>query len=200
VLIPSAAPRADLQPTPLPCPWSPISLRNAGRTPLVEPAARRVVFGVAKWPSPKRAEGLNAIYGCSCHPRCTWCFGFSGSVRPISDPQRGTGLSRDSEQSELEAGLRQTSFDQCMQGEQTDRETMIKEWSTFSADDRRHCVAEATMGGSSSYTDLLTCLEMARDVRQLHSQARSSSQANSSSAPAQQVAPAPVGHRQPTGQ
>jgi hypothetical protein len=105
-----------------------------------------------------------------------------------------------SEQSDLEAGLRQTSFDQCMQGEQTDRETMIKEWSTFSADDRRHCVAEATMGGSSSYTDLLTCLEMARDVRQLHSQAKSSSQANSSSAPAQQVAPAPVGHRQPTGQ
>src|ERR1700757_1150638 len=103
-------------------------------------------------------------------------------------------------QSDLEAGLRSVSFDQCMQAEQVDRETMIKEWSTFSADDRRHCIAEATMGGSSSYTDLLTCLEMARDVRQLHSQAKSSSQANSSSAPAQQVAPAPVGHRQPTGQ
>jgi hypothetical protein len=96
------------------------------------------------------------------------------------------------EQSDLEAGLRQGSFDQCLQGEQVDRETIIKEWSTFSADDRRHCVAEATMGGDSSYTDLLTCLEMARDVRELHSQA------NSSSAPAQQVPPAPVGHRQPT--
>ena len=99
-----------------------------------------------------------------------------------------------SQQSDLEAGLRQTSFDQCMQGEQTDRETMIKEWSSFSGDDRRHCIAEATMGGSSSYTDLLTCLEMARDVRELHRQAKSSS------APAQQAPAAPVGHRQPTGQ
>jgi hypothetical protein len=74
----------------------------------------------------------------------------------------------------------------------TTREQMVKQWSQFSADDRRHCIAEATMGGDSSYTELLTCLEMARDVRQLHSQA------NSSSAPAQQVPPAPVGHRQPT--
>jgi hypothetical protein len=96
------------------------------------------------------------------------------------------------EQSDLEAGLRQTNFDQCMQAEQATREQMIKQWSQFSADDRRHCTAEATMGGDSSYTELLTCLEMARDVRQLHSQA------NSSSAPAQQVPPAPVGHRQPT--
>jgi hypothetical protein len=98
------------------------------------------------------------------------------------------------EQSDLEAGLRQTNFEQCLQAEQADRETMIKEWSQFSADDRRHCVAETTMGGESSYTELLTCLEMARDVRQLHSQG------NSSSAPPEQVPSAPVGHRQPTAQ
>jgi hypothetical protein len=97
-------------------------------------------------------------------------------------------------QSDLQEGFRSVSFDQCMQAEQTDRETMIKEWSTFSADERRHCLAEATMGGESSYTDLLTCLEMARDVRLLRSEA------NNSSAPVQQVPQAPVGHRQPTGQ
>ena len=97
-------------------------------------------------------------------------------------------------QSDLQEGFRSVSFDQCMQAEQTDRETMIKEWSTFLADERRHCVAEATMGGESSYTDLLTCLEMARDVRLLRSGV------NNSSAPAQQVPQAPVGHRQPTGQ
>jgi hypothetical protein len=98
------------------------------------------------------------------------------------------------EQSDLEAGLRNTSFDQCMQAEQAERDAMIKEWPTFSSDDKTHCVAEATMGGESSYTELVTCLEMARDVRQLHSQA------NNSSAPAQPVPPAPVGHRQPTTQ
>jgi hypothetical protein len=96
------------------------------------------------------------------------------------------------EQSDLEAGLRATNFDQCIKAEQDNREQIIKEWSQFSADDRRHCIAESTMGGESSYTELLTCLEMARDVRQLHSQG------NNSSAPTQQVPPAPVGHRQPT--
>jgi hypothetical protein len=94
-------------------------------------------------------------------------------------------------QSDLQEGLRKVSFDQCIQAEQVDRETMIKEWSTFSADDKRHCIALATTGGESSYTELLTCLEMARDVRKLHSEAKNSP------APAQQGLPAPVGHRQP---
>jgi hypothetical protein len=98
------------------------------------------------------------------------------------------------DRSTLQLGIRNVSFDECMKAEHGDRETMIKEWSSFSADDRRHCVAEATMGGESSYTDLLTCLEMARDVRKLHSEA------DKSAAPAQQVPPAPVGHRQPTPQ
>ena len=74
-------------------------------------------------------------------------------------------------QSSLEEGLRNTNFDDCMKSEQTDREAMIKEWSTFSADDKMHCIAETTMGGEASYTDLVTCMEMARDVRKLRSQA-----------------------------
>ena len=110
-----------------------------------------------------------------------------------------------SSQSSLEAGLRNTSFDECIKGEQSDRETMIKEWSTFNADDKRHCIAETTMGGESSYTDLVTCLEMSRDVRKLHSEERASTATqqatpppDTSSAPDQQTPPAPVGHRQPT--
>jgi hypothetical protein len=70
-------------------------------------------------------------------------------------------------QSDLQEGLQSVTFDQCMKDEQDDRNEMIKEWSTFSADDKSHCIAEATMGGESSYTDLVTCLEMARDVRNL---------------------------------
>jgi hypothetical protein len=49
---------------------------------------------------------------------------------------------------------------------------MIDQWSTFSAEDRRHCIAEATMGGVSSYTDLVSCLEMSRDARKLPSAAK----------------------------
>ena len=70
-------------------------------------------------------------------------------------------------QGALQAGDRAVSVQECLKAEDADRETMKQEWSTFSASDRKHCVAEATMGGESSYTELVTCLEMARDVRKL---------------------------------
>jgi hypothetical protein len=102
-------------------------------------------------------------------------------------------------QSSLQEGLGTVSFDECMKAEQGDRQTIIKEWSTFSADDKRHCVAEATMGGDSSYTELLTCLEMARDVRQLKAEEQKHTENDKAkSLYMQQGLPAPVGHRQPT--
>ena len=92
-------------------------------------------------------------------------------------------------QGELEAGLQRTSFQQCVQSEQETREQIKKEWSTFSAADKSHCVALAKTGGESSYTELVTCMEMARDVRKLRE--------NANSLPEQNVPSAPVGHRQP---
>jgi hypothetical protein len=67
-------------------------------------------------------------------------------------------------QGELEAGLQQVSFEQCVKSEQEVREDIKKEWSTFSTADKSHCVALAKTGGESSYTELITCMEMARDV------------------------------------
>jgi hypothetical protein len=64
----------------------------------------------------------------------------------------------------FEAGDPMVSFKQCIESEQNDRATVAKEWSQFSADSKQMCTDEATDGGESSYTDLLTCLEMARDV------------------------------------
>jgi len=55
----------------------------------------------------------------------------------------------------------------CVNSEREVRAQLVKRWSTFSAADRTHCVAESEMGGDSSYTELLTCLEMAADVRNL---------------------------------
>jgi hypothetical protein len=69
----------------------------------------------------------------------------------------------------LTVGDPKLAFDQCMAGEKSDRESLSKEWGTFTAEDRRHCTAETKMGGESSYTELITCLEMARDVRSLRS-------------------------------
>jgi hypothetical protein len=71
------------------------------------------------------------------------------------------------DQSTLQLGFQTVTFDECMKAEQEDRQTMIKEWSTFLPSERQHCISEATMGGESSYTELVTCLEMARDVRDL---------------------------------
>src|SRR5262249_9169031 len=68
-------------------------------------------------------------------------------------------------QGELEAGLQRTSFQQCVQSEQAVREEIKKEWSSFSTSDKSHCVTLAKTGGESSYTELLTCMEMSRDVR-----------------------------------
>jgi hypothetical protein len=110
-------------------------------------------------------------------------------------------------QGELEEGLQRTNFEQCVQSEQATREQLKKEWSTFTTADKSHCVSLAKTGGESSYTELVTCMEMARDVRQLHSQGNISSEprqqapvlGDTSSAPAEQaIPPAPVGHRQPT--
>jgi len=53
------------------------------------------------------------------------------------------------QQSTLQEGFRSVSFDECMKAEQQDRETMIKEWSSFSAADKTHCINEAKMGGES---------------------------------------------------
>jgi len=59
----------------------------------------------------------------------------------------------------------------CIESELAVRGELVKQWSSFSADDRTHCINETTMGGESSYTELLTCLEMARDVRAMRAEA-----------------------------
>jgi hypothetical protein len=64
----------------------------------------------------------------------------------------------------LQAGDPNVSFKQCMDSETVDKATLEKEWGQFSTNDKQHCTNEARMGGLPSYTDLLTCLEMARDV------------------------------------
>jgi hypothetical protein len=58
----------------------------------------------------------------------------------------------------------------CLDSEQATRDEIVKQWSSFNAGDKSSCVNESRMGGESSYTELLTCLEMARDVRAMHNE------------------------------
>jgi hypothetical protein len=59
----------------------------------------------------------------------------------------------------------------CVNSEQHIRNQLVTVWGRFDAADRAHCIGESEMGGESSYTELITCLEMARDVRKLHQEA-----------------------------
>jgi hypothetical protein len=58
-------------------------------------------------------------------------------------------------------------YDACMKDESDARSKLESSWTGFAAADRASCVQDATTGGSPSYVDLLTCLQMAKDVREL---------------------------------
>jgi hypothetical protein len=60
---------------------------------------------------------------------------------------------------------------ECLESEQAVRDELAKQWSSFIPADKTSCVYESRMGGDSSYTELITCLEMARGVRKLHEEA-----------------------------
>jgi hypothetical protein len=54
---------------------------------------------------------------------------------------------------------------QCATDEAKARDQLQPEWIQFSPQDKAVCIREASMDGTSSYVELLTCLEMARDVK-----------------------------------
>ena len=66
-----------------------------------------------------------------------------------------------------EKGGPDLAFSQCVQSEQAMRQKLVNEWSTFLPTEKTNCIGEQ-MGGMASYTDLVSCLEMAKDARQLN--------------------------------
>jgi hypothetical protein len=60
------------------------------------------------------------------------------------------------------------SFDvqRCLDSENRARGELAQQWTTFPAADRVECTQTASMGGTASYVELITCLEMNRDARQ----------------------------------
>jgi hypothetical protein len=65
-------------------------------------------------------------------------------------------------------GDREAEKKHCLDTEQEVWDHLLKVWATFNSADRSHCVNETKMGGESSYTELLTCLEMAAAVEKMH--------------------------------
>jgi len=55
----------------------------------------------------------------------------------------------------------------CMRDEQTAREQLEKQWDQYSAADQTRCVQLTGTGGNPSYVEVLTCLQIAKEVKQL---------------------------------
>jgi len=99
------------------------------------------------------------------------------------------------------------NLEECVKSEQGVREEIKAKWSTFSAVDKQLKNKLAKTGGELSYTELLTCLEMSRDVRALRSAATSppgtdtaKQSASSPSRPMPQPAPAGKAAQPPGGE
>jgi len=59
------------------------------------------------------------------------------------------------------------SFEACMKDEAGARAQLAASWDRFAGPLRDNCVQTESTGGSPSYVELLTCLQMAQDAKTL---------------------------------
>jgi hypothetical protein len=59
------------------------------------------------------------------------------------------------------------SYEACLQDEKSAREQLAASWDSFAGPQRDNCVQGENGGGSPSYIELLTCIQMARDASKL---------------------------------
>jgi hypothetical protein len=59
------------------------------------------------------------------------------------------------------------TVDSCLNDEKAARDQLAKDWGSYSADDKNHCLSMVSTGGSPSYVELLSCLEMSRDAKKI---------------------------------
>ena len=77
----------------------------------------------------------------------------------------------------VDAGVRK-DIQACIDSENNSRAELVKHWDEFAAGDRTLCINAASTGGSATYTELITCLEMLRDTKALKQKEASDSATN----------------------
>ncbi len=90
------------------------------------------------------------------------------------------------------------TFRRCVESEHVVREQLKNVWAGFSTADKQHCVVLAKTAGLPSYTELITCLEMVRDVRALRSAAAPPSAVDTSTPTSSSSMPSAESVSQPT--
>ncbi|MGE3149627.1 MAG: hypothetical protein AB7K04_11235 [Pseudorhodoplanes sp.] len=63
------------------------------------------------------------------------------------------------------ASVTNRDMEGCMRQEREAREQLVRSWSQFAPADRTSCQDSTSLGGIPSYVEFLTCLEIARDVK-----------------------------------
>src|SRR5258706_4077759 len=80
---------------------------------------------------------------------------------PVADAMPKLDIARECQ---FEGGIKPTQ-ERCAADEAQARNELQNEWKQFGADAKKQCNQETTADDSPSYVELLTCLEMERDVR-----------------------------------
>ena len=73
------------------------------------------------------------------------------------------------------------NMESCVQSEEATRDQLKKLWGEFPATDKAECVSAVKIGGIPSYTELITCLEMRRDVKKLGATSPETTEGNDAS-------------------
>jgi hypothetical protein len=55
----------------------------------------------------------------------------------------------------------------CLADETTAQDTLKQNWSKYTASDKNECIGMVTTGGPPSYVELLSCIEILRDARNI---------------------------------
>jgi hypothetical protein len=105
-----------------------------------------------------------AARALASNPRTNAAFGVG--PRPATSPNGVPAVDVEQIcQGTSQQGMR--AKEECFNTEQEVRNELVKKWGGFDTADRAHCASESMGGGVSSYTELLTCLQMASGARKL---------------------------------
>ena len=91
-------------------------------------------------------------------------FGMNAGLAAEQPPQLNVDKSCDAAAAH---GLNGRTRDACMREENAAQSALKDKWKNFSARQHTRCTGLVQMGGPPSYVELLTCLEMAEQAKQI---------------------------------
>jgi hypothetical protein len=91
----------------------------------------------------------------------------AGFAIPIADGPPTLAFESGCRETARKDPLKLITVENCMAQERDAQKDLVKDWDTFSAVDRSHCQNLTSVGGMPSYVELLVCLQISRDARQL---------------------------------